>query len=367
MLSRYARERRVFFIEEPVFDDGPNRLDLTISAESVHVVVPHLDRTTLDPDAAQMSLLGELMTQQPIQDYVLWYYTPMALPIAHGLEPLAVVYDCMDQLAAFKNAPPALLDRERALFSQADVVFTGGYSLYEEKKHRHPNVHPFPSSVDVDHFARARAPQPDPEDQKYLPRPRLGFYGVVDERMDLELVAGAAAARPGWSFVFIGPVVKIEDSSLPRAANIHYLGGKLYSELPSYASAWDVALLPFARNESTRFISPTKTPEYLAAGLPVVSTSIRDVCEPYQKLGLVRIADSVPEFVAACDAALAQPLGPLLAAADRFLAQMSWEKTWSEMSLRVEDAVQRRAENNGRVAAVAAVGASRIDGVAAGE
>jgi len=368
LLSRYARERRVYFVEEPIFDDGPDRLEVTVSDENVQVVVPHLKHDTLDPDAAQSTLLNELLTQQTIVRYVLWYYTPMALPIAQALEPLAIVYDCMDQLAAFKNAPPALLERERELFKRADVVFTGGYSLYEEKKHRHPNVHPFPSSVDVPHFAQAREPQRDPEDQAFLTRPRLGFYGVIDERMDLELIAGTAAARPTWNFILLGPVVKIESSSLPRAANIHYLGGKSYSELPSYASGWDVALLPFARNESTRFISPTKTPEYLAAGLPVVSTSIRDVREPYEKLGLVRIADSVSEFVAACDAALAAPIGPQLAAADAFLAQLSWDETWSQMSLHVERAVQRRLSGNARALAVGtAQGAMRIDGIAAGE
>ena len=106
--------------------------------------------------------------------------------------------------------------------------------------------------------------------------------------MDFELLSGVARARPGWSFVMLGPVVKIDEESLPRAANIHYLGSKSYAELPRYASGWDVALLPFARNESTEFISPTKTPEYLAAGLPVVSTSIRDVVRPYQELGLVQ-------------------------------------------------------------------------------
>jgi UDP-galactopyranose mutase len=216
--------------------------------------------------------------------------------------------------------------------------------LYEAKKHRHPNVHAFPSSVDVPHFMQARAPQAEPEDQKILNHPRLGFYGVIDERMDLELIAGLAAARPGWNIVLIGPIVKIEEASLPRAANLHYLGSKSYAALPSYASGWDVALLPFARNESTEFISPTKTPEYLAAGLPVVSTSIRDVRNPYEALGLARIADTVESFVAACDAALDEPLGAHLAAADRFLAQLSWDKTWQRMSELVERAIERRAE-----------------------
>src|SRR3954469_17485531 len=298
LLSRFARDRRVYFFEEPVRHAGADNLELSVSAEGVHVIVPHLNHETRDADAVQAELLQKFMSEHNIEHYVTWYYTPMALPIARDLQPLATVYDCMDQLAAFKNAPPALLERETELFSKASVVFTGGQSLYEEKKHRHSNVHAFPSSVDVPHFMQARVPQGEPEDQKILPHPRLGFYGVIDERMDLELLAGVAAARPGWTIVLLGPVVKVEEGSLPRAANIHYLASKSYAALPSYAAGWDVALLPFARNESTEFISPTKTPEYLAAGLPVVSTSIRDVVRPYQALGLVRIADTVSDFVA---------------------------------------------------------------------
>lgn len=368
LLSRYARERSVYFVEEPVLGDHADHLEQTVSAEGVHVLVPHLNHATPDLDSAQAALLGELMTRENIQKYILWYYTPMALPIARHLQPVAIVYDCMDQLSAFKNAPPQLLDRERELFERADVVFTGGHSLYEEKKHRHSNVHPMPSSVDVPHFKQARAPQPEPDDQKALPHPKLGFYGVIDERMDLELIAGAAAARPNWNFVLLGPILKVDHEHLPRAANIHYLGSKSYVELPAYASGWDVALLPFARNESTEFISPTKTPEYLAAGLPVVSTSIRDVKKPYEELGLVRIADSVSDFVAACDAALSDSIGEHRASADEFLGQLSWDKTWKEMSLLVEGAVQRRLEPNSRTAASSPVErTTRAEGFSAGE
>jgi len=342
LLSRYARERRVYFIEEPVFGDADDHLELTSSAEGVQVVVPCLSHATQDPDAAQVALLRDLFEKETIEQYVLWFYTPMALPLTRALRPLATVYDCMDQLVAFKNAPPVLVERERELFTRADVVFTGGYALFEEKRGKHANVHAFPSSVDVAHFAQARAPLEDPADQQILLRPRLGFYGVIDERMDLELLSGVAHARPDWSFVMLGPVVKVDEESLPRAANIHYLGSKSYAELPRYASGWDVALLPFARNESTEFISPTKTPEYLAAGLPVVSTSIRDVVRPYQGLGLVYIADQVADFVAACDVALSEPPGERMARADAFLAELSWDKTWKEMSLLVEQAVQRR-------------------------
>jgi UDP-galactopyranose mutase len=370
LLSRYARERRVYYVEEPVFGEGLHHLEVATSIEGVQVIVPHLNPATHHPDAVQSELLREFMAAEGIERYVLWYYTPMALPIARDWQPLGIVYDCMDQLAAFKNAPPELLERERELFTKADIVFTGGYSLYEEKKVRHGNVHPFPSSVDVQHFAQARAPQDDPEDQKSLRHPRLGFYGVIDERMDLNLLAGAAAARPDWSFVLLGPILKVDSESLPRAGNIHYLGSKQYSELPGYASGWDVAILPFARNESTEFISPTKTPEYLAAGLPVVSTSIRDVKNPYEGLGLVRIADSVPDFVAACEAAFGDPVTSAArrAQADAFLAKLSWDKTWSQMALLVERALQRPLETSSRTAALSAVErTTQADGLAAGE
>ena len=343
LLSRYARERRVYYVEEPIFTDGADELQVTTSAEGVHVVVPHLNHATRDPDAVQGAMLRSLLERESLERYVLWYYTPMALLIASALRPLATVYDCMDQLVAFKNAPPQLVERERELFRKADVVFTGGCALYEEKKGQHPNVHAFPSSVDVPHFFQARAPQEEPEDQKILTRPRLGFYGVIDERMDLELLSEIARARPAWNLVMLGPVVKVATESLPRAANIHYLGSKSYAELPRYAASWDVALLPFARNESTEFISPTKTPEYLAAGLPVVSTAIRDVVRPYQALGLVHIADTAAVFVAGWEAALSAPAGEHLRRADEFLAQLSWDKTWKEMSRRVEEVLCREA------------------------
>jgi len=254
---------------------------------------------------------------------------------------LAIVYDCMDELSAFQGAPPELRQREADLFQQADLVFTGGQSLYEVKRHQHPNVYAFPSSIDVTHFVQARQAIDDPVDQANIPHPRLGFYGVIDERMDIDLLKGVAIARPDWQLVLIGPIVKIDPASLPQLPNIHYLGGKSYAELPHYLAGWDVALLPFARNESTRFISPTKTPEYLAAGKPVVSTSIRDVVRPYRDLGLVQIADSVPEFVAAVEVALqtAQKDSEWLDRVDAFLAQNSWDKTWASMSHLIESAV----------------------------
>lgn len=251
-------------------------------------------------------LIDGLFAEHHINKYICWYYTPMAIAFTRHLQPQAVVYDCMDELYAFKGAPPALKKYEAELFRRADLVFTGGQSLYESKVNQHPNVYAFPSSVDVAHFAQARTLQEAPADQVNIPYPRLGFCGVIDEGIDIELLRGIADARPDWHLVIVSPVVKIDPASLPQRENIHYLGGKNYQQLPEYLAGWDLAMLPFARNKATRFISPTKTPEYLAAGKPVVSTSIGDVVRPDGELKLVRIADTVADFVSAAAAAMEQ-------------------------------------------------------------
>ena len=348
LLSRFARERRVFFFEEPIYGPGLPRLEVTQSKEGVWVAVPHLPEglTEAQVVAHQQTLLDELLAGHAVRRYVSWYYTPMAMAFTRHLTPMAVVYDCMDELSAFRGAPPGLLHNEAELLKLADVVFTGGQSLYEAKKDRHPNVHAFPSSVDVAHFATARGAVETPEDQASLPPgPKLGFFGVVDERMDLELLAAVADARPDWQLVIIGPVVKIDPAHLPRRSNLHYLGGKQYAQLPAYLAGWDVALMPFARNESTRFISPTKTPEYLAAGKPVVSTSIRDVVRPYGEQGLVQIADEPGDFVRACEAALAQERAEWLPRVDAHLATMSWDSTWARMKVLMDAAAARRGQD----------------------
>ena len=350
LLTRFARNRRVFFIEEPVFDSDVPRIDTTRDASGVFVVVPHLAPGLSAAVVARemRALIDGLFALQDIDDYVLWYYTPMALEFTAHLTPVATVYDCMDELSAFAHAPAGLREAERELMRRADVMFTGGQSLFESKQSLHRNVHAVPSSVDVPHFARARRITADPPDQADIPRPRLGFFGVIDERLDVPLLASAAALRPDWHFVLVGPVVKIDPATLPRPANVHYLGPKGYAQLPEYVAGWDVALLPFARNEATRFISPTKTPEYLAAGRPVVSTSIRDVVRPYGELGLARIADTPDAFVAAIAAALDEPAAARLAAADAFLARTSWDATYARVAALIDAAV---AANERRAAA----------------
>ena len=344
LISRFARQRRVYFVEEPTFDEGPMRLDVSRREDGLRVVVPRLPQgmSGAEVDQAQRHLLDKLFADEQINQYALWYYTPMALAFSEHLTQQATEYDFIDELSALKLATPKLHEREAELFRRADLVFTGGQSLYEAKRGQHPHVYAFPSSVDVPHFAQALQITNEPADQREIGHPRLGYFGVIDERMDIELLAGIAALRPDWQMVMIGPTAKIDPASLPHPANIHYLGGKSYAELPAYIAGWDVAMMTFARNESTRFISPTKTPEYLAAGKPVVSTSIRDVVRPYGEMGLVRIADSAEEFVAAAEAAMREDAAVRQRRADDFLAHMSWDNTWGRMNALIEAVVSAR-------------------------
>lgn len=336
-MSRFARNRRVFFFEEPVFekDVQPYLRTLACPETGVRVQTPVLP-PGLTPQQVvdyQRTFLHSMLEQNSITNHIAWYYTPMALEFASALRSGLTIYDCMDELSAFAGAPPAMRSKEAALFAEADLVFTGGASLFQSKRKQHGSVHLFPSSVDVAHFSRARSIECDPDDQARIPRPRLGYAGVVDERMDLELLRQVAAERSHCHFVLLGPIVKIDPAMLPRSENIHYLGMKQYAALPGYLAGWDIGMLPFALNDSTRFISPTKTPEYLAAGLPVVSTPIHDVINPYGDLGLVQIVNGPGDFLRTVDSLLASPPNVgFRARVDNFLSQSSWDKTWTDMN-----------------------------------
>jgi glycosyltransferase involved in cell wall biosynthesis len=338
LLSRFTKHTRVFYVEEPIFDDHPDRLVVTEPSNNLYIVVPHLQHGKSEPVPFRLKqLVNSMFPSMGIKRFFCWYYTPMALPFSEHLNPEFLVYDCMDELSAFKFAPPELKTREKQLLQKADVVFTGGYSIYEAKKGQHPNIHPFPSSIDKHHFGQARTVSDEPADQASIPHPRLGFIGVIDERMDIDLIAQAAAAKPHWHFVMIGPVVKIDPASLPNLPNIHYLGGKDYQDLPRYIAGWDIGTIPFAMNESTQYISPTKTPEYLAAGKPVVSTPIRDVVRPYGESGLVSIAATAAEFVAHAETEMNRKAKKAwLKKVDAFLANNSWDRTWSQMVRQIE-------------------------------
>lgn len=276
---------------------------------------------------------------------IFWYYTPTMLAFSASWAADLVAYDCMDELANFAFAPQDIAARENELLSRANMVLCGGRSLYEARRRRHHNVHCLASGVDVEHFARDAAEVLDPQDQAHLTRPRLGFYGVIDERMDLELLSEMSRLRPGWSFVMVGPVVKISPEDLPCPPNIHWLGRKEYDELPAYAMHWNVALMPFARNASTKFISPTKTPEYMASGLPVVSTPVRDVVDGYGALASIRIVEDAPGFVAACEELLAAGAGTRAdwhAQAKQCLADKSWDGIVRSIARKLQNALTIR-------------------------
>jgi UDP-galactopyranose mutase len=344
LLSRFARDMSVYFIEEPVFDEGRPRYVVAQKAADLYVVVPHLPVDTMPDEVEylQRNLLNGFMSTRCARDMAFWYYTPMALTFSGHINPAITIFDCMDELSAFRFAPARLKQMEQNLLSRADIVFTGGQSLYEAKKGRHVNIHAFPSSIDFAHFSKARNGIMEPKDNTAIPSPRFGFYGVVDERFDVDLLRELAARKPEWHFVIVGPVVKIEEASLPRAANIHYLGSKAYSDLPAYLKGWDVAIMPFAMNESTHFISPTKTPEYLAAGKPVIATPIHDVVHPYGDEKLVRIAAKAEDWIAAGEQILAErERDKWLKRVDTFLLGNSWDQTYLSMKSLIVNTLSR--------------------------
>jgi glycosyltransferase involved in cell wall biosynthesis len=334
LLSRLSRHYNIILVEEPEYHDGEPELQVSTPLPNLTVCRPLTPVREFGFHDKQMPYLRKMVRalgkQHP--DPIVWFYTPMALPLLAELTPRHVVYDCMDELSAFKNPPPALLPREDELLRRADIVFTGGPSLYEAKKPRHPNVHCFPSSVDVSHFRQALDRNIAHPELNDLSRPVLGFYGVIDERFDAELTGRLADAHPDWQFALVGPVVKIDAASLPQRPNIHYFGQQSYNALPQFLAAWDVCLMPFAMNESTRFISPTKSLEYMAAELPIVSTPVKDVVDLHSDV--VEIAATAEEFVTACERVLSmdseEKLRRIRLMRDK-LSRTSWDSTAAKM------------------------------------
>ncbi len=346
LLSRLAAHYHVVFIEEPIRSDGPAHFEQCTPQPNVDVLRPHTAVDAFGFHDNQLSVLAPLLTgyldDNGITDYVVWFYTPMALPLLADLAPRAVVYDCMDELSAFKNAPRQMRQRETSLLKGAQLVLTGGPSLWEAKRHVNENALCLPSAVDAQHYAPATALQrAEPMAlaqslQGMIAGPKLGFFGVIDERLDVELVAALADADPAWQVVMVGPVVKIDPAQLPRRENLHWLGQQPYDVLPQLVAGWDVCLMPFALNESTRFISPTKTLEYMAAGKPVVSTPIHDVQAMFGDV--VHIASDAPSFIDACRDALAEGG----AARDERIAAMDacvWRYSWDDTAETIHQAI----------------------------
>lgn len=345
LMSRLAEYCHIVFMEEPMPNATQNFLERLTPCAGVEVLRPHVthDAAGFTDDLAPLlgRLLAEYLQDQGIHDYWAWFYTPLAVPVAKSLKPNGIIYDCMDELSAFKNASPLLIRREHELFGIADIVFTGGPSLYQSKRNHHPNVHCFASSVDASHFAPDHNEpeiRPDHIAQHKIAHPRLGYFGVIDERIDIDLIRALADAHPDWQIIMVGPVVKIDPASLPIRQNIHWLGQMSYDDLPHLVAGWDVCLMPFAINEATRFISPTKTLEYMAAEKPVASTPIKDVVEPYSHV--VSIADSQETFISACSTLLQeseQQRAERLAAMRDIVAKTSWDITAQVMYELIEN------------------------------
>jgi UDP-galactopyranose mutase len=342
-MSRFAKRTRVFFFEEAVFDAPSQYNEIFDDPETgVCVVTPHITHDTENRPEALRHLLQIFMASMGIKDHIAWYYTPLSLEFSDHLKPELTVYDCMDELSSFKFAPPAIKNWEQKLFARADIVFTGGMHLYEAKKDFHPNIYGIPSGIDVGHFIKARKFVKDPDDQAAIPHPRIGFYGVVDERFNIGLLRSVAEKSPGWHLIIIGPTAKIDPATLPQKDNIHFIGMRDYKDLPGYLAGWDVAMMPFELNEATKYISPTKTPEFLAAGKPVVSTSIHDVVHPYGDKKLVSIADTPDEFVAAIEQYLSTERSKdWVKEVDALLKTMSWD----DIAERMRDLMNKTINN----------------------
>ncbi|HZY68179.1 MAG TPA: UDP-galactopyranose mutase [Devosia sp.] len=344
-MNRFGRTRQVYFWEEhiPTEHHSPYLEYHPFVGTEIVSIRPRLPRHWNEEECTRgLAQLVELMLRlNKISRPILWFYSPMMFSFARDVDAAAVVYDCMDELANFRFAPPTLKGTEAELLRRADLVLTGGASLFEARRNRHDNIHLFPSGVETDHFAAVRNGIAPEQGMVDLPGKKLGFYGVIDERIDLPLLEQVALARPEWSLVMVGPLAKIGHHDLPQVPNLHFVGPRNYADLPRCLAAWDAALMPFAINEATRFISPTKTPEYLAAGLPVVSTPIVDVVAGYGDLAAVKIAGTAEEFIAACEAALAIDRKAMLPAVDATLATKTWDDSFRRISTLVEEAIER--------------------------
>lgn len=336
LLTRFTQDFSVFFVEEPDFVDQESAELRVVRDSDVTILTPLLPANLKLPwgfnsrtNPLIRQLLADAFTEPASVRDVLWFYTPMSLGCApETFDAAVVVYDAMDELAKFRGAPKTLLEREDQLIEQADLVFTGGPSLFRARQDRHPRVFCFPSGVDARHFAPAPPRAAAPEAASWG-SPVLGFYGVLDERVDFALIAQIADLRPDWTIVMIGPLAKIAREDLPQRANIVYLGKRDYRDLPAYLDRFDVAILPFALNEATEFISPTKTLEYLAAGKPVVSTPIRDVIDLYGEA--VAIASTPGEFVECAESMLPGVNRERMVAGARLVHEHGWDRTARRM------------------------------------
>jgi len=348
LFSRLAANHPVLFVEDPLPGEGEPHLDVSEPYANVVRLVPRLPQGSPGGADAQWRLLLPLLEaalrDHPLlsgrfADPVQWFYSPMSAPVLLGrFGARGTVYDCMDELANFRFAPPDIAERERFLLSRADVVFTGGYQLYESKSRHHSTVHFHGCGVDVGHFGRARlASTVVPDAVARLPGPVFGYVGVIDERLDYPLIEALAREFPDASVVMAGPLAKVEQSELPDLPNIHWLGQQAYETLPALVKGFDVCLMPFALNDATRYINPTKTLEYMAAGKPVVSTAVADVVRNFAPV--VTVAHTPDAFLDAAARAARDPDPVLLREGIARAMAASWESTVAQMRAELLDAV----------------------------
>lgn len=319
IISRLRKLYKILVVEEPIHYEGE-----TNAPPAIRVINPQLH--ILQPRIKNIEDLGPYLKKilKRKSFPIGWFYSAGFVSVLDILDFETVVYDCMDELSLFKGASEKLIEQENYLLSAADLVYTGGKSLFESKSQKHHNVFCFPSSVDVDHFANND--RGIPEDLQQISKPIVGYYGVIDERIDLDLIDKSAQLMPDVSFVMIGPLCKIGEDDLPRAKNIHYLGMKTYEELPRYLNYFDFAMMPFALNDSTKFISPTKTLEYMCAYKPIISTRIKDVERDYSDC--INLIDNATDFVSAIN----NPKKGFKVMYDHILEKTSWDKTAQKMN-----------------------------------
>ncbi|GEP52220.1 glycosyl transferase [Flavobacterium noncentrifugens] len=324
LISRMSKDLKILLIEEPVAkNENGDSANLTIISKNLHILQPMVD---------SIEAIGTIIPQYVKNKNVAtgWFYSAAFSPLLQSINFDVIVYDCMDELSLFKGAPQHLIDQEKFLLSNADIVFTGGKSLYESKKQMHSNVYCFPSSVDEDHFSQSLLEEEVPNDMRRIDAPIVGYFGVIDERIDYDLIRETASLLPKVNFVMIGPFAKVEERDLPRAENIHYLGMKNYAELPNYLRGFDIAMMPFALNDATKYISPTKTLEYMAAGKPIISTKITDVVSDYSHC--VKLISTATEFATEIESLLEKNYGLTLQSQYRdILDKTSWDATASRM------------------------------------
>lgn len=355
LLTRLSKFYRILFVEEPMRTEGVPYMYSAYVDSNIRVLVPYTNEDSSGFTDRQVMVITPLLEawlkveEDLSAGYGIWFYTPQALPMKDLFSPEFVVFDVMDELSLFKGAPAQLKDREKELLQVADVVIAGGPSLWKAKKEVRPDVINLPSAVDASHFSPKHGEELEQIDhyeaalEHDIPHPRIGFFGAIDERLDIELIEAIAEADPHWHVVMVGPVVKIDPAALPQAHNIHWLGQQNYQKLPQLVHEWDVCILPFALNDSTKFISPTKTLEYMAAEKPIVSTPIHDVIELYG--AVVEIGATPAEFIEKVRLLLNEPKDKRAARIKRSLelvARSAWDNAAEVVHQAIEKSVQRR-------------------------